>query len=50
MSSTLRRILLVLRLRVLKYEHSDYSAETKRDTSKIENVKFRDSKSFDAVS
>lgn len=50
MSSTLKRTSLILRLRVLKYEHNDYSAKIKCDTLKVENVKFRDSKSFNAVS
>lgn len=50
MSSTLKKTSLILRLRVLKYEHNDYNAKIKRDTLKIENVKFRDSKSFNAIS
>lgn len=50
MSSTLRRISLLLRLRVLEYEHGDYSADTKRGTPKAENAKSRDSKLFGAVS
>ncbi len=44
MSSTLRRISLLLRLRVLGYEHG------KRGTPKAENAKSHDSKRFDAVS